>query len=64
MAMTPSPTPAEITALRALCGLTQGEMARLLHTNDRTWRRWELGERRMNLALWELLRLKLGLTPL
>jgi DNA-binding transcriptional regulator YiaG len=61
MTKLPSPSPTEITALRALYGLTQAEIARLLHTSDRTWRKWELGERPMSLALWDCIRLKLGL---
>lgn len=53
------PTPTQIANLRARSGLTQTEIAALLHTIDRTWRKWELGERAMNPALWELLNLKL-----
>ena len=55
-----SPTPAEITALRASHGLTQAKIAQLLHANDRTWRQWEAGDRRMHPAFWELLKLKLA----
>ena len=54
-----SPTPAEIIALRAAHGLTQGKIAQLLHANDRTWRQWEAGDRRMHPVFWEFLQIKL-----
>jgi DNA-binding transcriptional regulator YiaG len=54
------PTPVEIAALHATHGLTQAQIAALLHTSARTWRKWELGERTMNLALWDCVRLKLS----
>ena len=58
--MTPPPTPAAIRAAREAAGLTQPQAAALVHTDTRSWRRWELGERAMHPAFWELFRLKTG----
>ena len=58
-----NPTPAEISAARMRCGLTQQEAAALLHISLRAWQRYEYGERRMSPALWELFRIKAGLSP-
>ena len=54
-----TPTPTQIAALRAKSGLTQSEIAALLHTSDRTWRKWENGERRMRLAMYEAVAAKI-----
>ena len=40
-------TPTEIRAARAALGLTQGQLARLIGVDGRTWRRWECDERQM-----------------
>ncbi|RBH90728.1 XRE family transcriptional regulator [Xanthomonas oryzae pv. oryzae] len=45
---------------RGAAGLTQTEAAALVHSNIRSWQKWELGERRMHPAFWELFRLKLA----
>lgn len=34
-------TPQEIHARRKALGMTQGQIARLIGVDDRTWRRWE-----------------------
>lgn len=43
---------------RELAGLSQAEAAALLYRTARNWQQWELGERRMDPALWELFQLK------
>ena len=40
-------TPSSIRTHREALGLTQGQCARLVGVNDRTWRRWE-GEEAMS----------------
>ena len=46
-----------------LQGHTQQQAAELVHVDGRAWRRWEAGERGINLAAWELYLIKtLGLT--
>lgn len=60
MARLTSPTPAEIAALRASYGLTQAQIAKLLHTSVRAYQQWEHGDRDMHPAFWDCLRLKLG----
>ncbi|MGS0567051.1 helix-turn-helix domain-containing protein (plasmid) [Xanthomonas oryzae pv. oryzicola] len=55
-----NPSVAEIIQAREAAGLTQTEAAGLVHSNIRSWQKWELGERRMHPAFWELFRLKLA----
>jgi len=54
-----SPTPEEVRAAREATGLTQAKAAALVHTDARSWRRWELGERAMHPAFWELFCIKI-----
>jgi putative transcriptional regulator len=53
-----NPSPEEIRAARKLAGLTQDSAAKLVFSNTRSWQRWESGERKMHLAIWELFNLK------
>lgn len=55
--MTP-PTAAQISAARERAGLSQQQAAALVHVDIRSWRRWELAERGVNLAAWELFLLR------
>lgn len=48
------PTAVEIRAARKAAGLTQTAAAAMLYRSDRNWRQWELGERKMDPALWRL----------
>ena len=48
-------TPATIRATRKRLGLTQGQAARLLGVDGRTWRRWECAERTMPKPVCRLL---------
>jgi len=53
-----SPTPSQLAALRESLGLTQAQAAGLLYRTARNWQQWELGERTMDPALWELFSIK------
>lgn len=56
------PTPQQIKQARELSGLTLAQAAAMVHVEERAWRRWELGERGISGACWELFLIKtLGL---
>lgn len=62
-----NPKPAEVRAAREAAGLTQAQAAALVYASLRNWQQWEQGEgassaRRMHPAIWELFRMKAGLT--
>jgi DNA-binding transcriptional regulator YiaG len=50
-------TPTEIRTHRAALGMTQGQFARLVGVEARTWRHWENGDRTMPEPVVRLLRL-------
>lgn len=58
MAVMTPPTTDQLSAAREQSGLTQQKAADLVHVDIRTWRRWEDGERAVNLAAWELFLLR------
>ncbi|RBB38999.1 XRE family transcriptional regulator [Burkholderia reimsis] len=49
-----------LRALREQLGITQAQAAELMRVNLRTWQKWELGERTMHVALFELFLIKTG----
>lgn len=53
-------TPEALKAARNRTGLTQTQAGALIHAPLRTWQDWEYGKRKMPLAKWELLKLKLA----
>jgi DNA-binding transcriptional regulator YiaG len=53
-----SPTPTKIKSSREAAGLTQAQAAALVHSTQRSWQKWESGERRMLAAVWELFEIK------
>lgn len=55
-----TPTPDLIRFTRETRGLTQKDASIIVHTNERSWQKWELGERRMHPAFWELFLIKSG----
>lgn len=60
-----TPKPEQVKAAREAAGHTQAQAAALVHTDGRTWRRWELGAgfesgRAMPIAHWELYIIKTG----
>lgn len=61
-----NPTPAEIRAAREAAGLSQAQAGDFIYSGLRSWQHWELGERRMHPALWELFLIKIrnGCNPL
>lgn len=48
-----------IKALRKDSGLSIAQAARMCHVADRTWTRWESGERTMPEGAWELFQIRL-----
>lgn len=62
-----SPNPDQVKAFRASVqeraslGVAQAQerCAALVHTNPRSWRKWEQGERKMHPAFWELAKIKM-----
>jgi DNA-binding transcriptional regulator YiaG len=53
-----APSAQQIRTLRDKLGLTQAAAAALVYRSARNWQQWELGERRMDPAVWELFTLK------
>ena len=53
-----APTAAQISTAREQAGLSQQQAAELVHVDIRSWRRWELAERTVNLAVWEFFLLR------
>jgi DNA-binding transcriptional regulator YiaG len=54
-----NPSPKEIVEAREAAGLTQTEAGELIYSSLRTWQHWEMGDRRMHPAFWELFQIKL-----
>lgn len=52
------PTSKEIKQAREDAGLTVAEAASLIYKTERTWYRWEQGERNMDRAFWEFFKLR------
>lgn len=55
-----TPTPEQIRAVREGAGLTQSQAGALVHAGLRAWQKWELGERRMHPAFWDLFQRRLA----
>jgi len=55
-----SPSPDEIRAAREAAGLTQTAAAALIWSAQRSWQKWESGEREMHPAMLRLFRLLTG----
>lgn len=53
-------TPQEIKKARLDAGLTQMQAAELVAKQLRTWQRYEAGGRKIDVATWELFKLKTG----
>lgn len=52
-------TPKQLKAIRAKMGKTQAEAAAGIGVDARTWRRWELGERKIPTPVEHLVRMML-----
>ena len=48
------PSPADIRASRLSLGLTQSQAGAMVGASRRTWQSWEIGQRNMPHAKWEL----------
>jgi len=55
-----NPTPQRIKTAREAASQTQQEAAIEVHSNLRSWQKWEGGERRMHPAFFELYQIKTG----
>ena len=53
----------KIRTTRESNGLSVASAARMVHVSDRTWRRWESGDKDMPEAAWELFIIKLPKNP-
>ncbi|MFG7180682.1 helix-turn-helix domain-containing protein [Burkholderia pseudomallei] len=53
-------TPEGVREAREHAGLTQEQAAALVYVDGRSWRKWELGERAMHPAYFELFLIKTG----
>lgn len=58
-----SPTPQQIKEWRTDARLTQAQAAALIHSAQRSWQKWESGERAMHPAFWELFIMKASGAP-
>lgn len=57
-----APTGEKLRAIRERLGYTQEQAGAVVYVSDRTWRKWELAEREMHPAFFELFLLKTGVT--
>ena len=55
-----NPTPQKIRDAREEAGISQSKAGRLVCVGVRTWQKWELGERKMHPAFWELFNIKIN----
>lgn len=55
------PTRRQVRAARERTGLTQAEAAALIYCSASGWQQWELGQRRMHPAFFELFVMYAGL---
>jgi len=53
----------EIVLARKELNLTQSQAANILYVSKRTWQQWELGQRKMHPAFWELFKIKMNYQP-
>lgn len=53
-----NPAPDVIRAAREGLRLTLKQAAAVVYRSERNWHQWEIGERRMDPAVWELFRIK------
>lgn len=53
-----TPKPAEIKAARAKLLMTQEEAAALIGVDISTWQRYEAGDRKMNVIMWRVWRIR------
>lgn len=56
-------TPQELILARKTLSLTQKKAADLIQVSRRTWQQWELGQRTMRPAFWELFLIKTNYRP-
>lgn len=54
-------TPKMVLSARTTANLTQKEAAALVYVDERSWQRWESGDRKMNRNVYELFLIKTGI---
>lgn len=54
-------TPETVLSARTTANLTQKEAAALVYVDERSWQRWESGDRKMNRNVYELFLIKTGI---
>lgn len=54
-------TPEMVIEVRTIANLTQKESAAIVYVDERTWQRWESGDRKMNRNVYELFLIKTGI---
>lgn len=54
-------TPEMVLSARTTANLTQKESAAVVYVDERTWQRWESGDRKMNRNVYELFLIKTGI---
>lgn len=54
-------TPEMVLSARTTANLTQKEAAALVYVDERSWQRWESGDRKMNRNIYELFLIKTGI---
>lgn len=54
-------TPEMVLSARTTANLTQKEAAALVYVDERSWQRWESGDRKMNRNVYELFLIKTGI---
>lgn len=54
-------TPEMVLSARTTANLTQKEAAGLVYVDERSWQRWESGDRKMNRNVYELFLIKTGI---
>ncbi|MFT6324985.1 MAG: DNA (cytosine-5)-methyltransferase 1 [Halieaceae bacterium] len=52
-----------ITLARKTLNFTQTQAAEVIHVSQRTWQQWELSQRKMHPAFWELFKIKTNYNP-
>lgn len=58
-----NPTPEKIRATRESLRLDYAAAGAIVHSSARAWQSWELGDRRMHPAIWELFQIKTRRSP-
>ena len=53
-----NPTPDQVRDARVALNMTRHDAARIIYCTERSWQSWEIGDRPMHAAFWELFNIK------